>query len=202
MDNPLEQNGGSFIRYQIAKDFHVSPFFDREGSYDLHFKPLTDRLDIRIALQKKEKTVFTAQLTGQAQPFSSRNLFKTISRYPITASLTMPRIGWEAGKLYFQRRLTVYKKPVARSEFTVRTPGPTSFEKWCMTQIKRVFAKKLKEESIELILPDQSRLVLGAAQGTTHASIVVRDYRFFSRLLLSGDIGLGESYTQWGVGYR
>jgi cyclopropane-fatty-acyl-phospholipid synthase len=88
----------------------------------------------------------------------------------------------------------VYKKPVASSEFTIRTP-PTIFEKWCMNQITAFFLKKLQSDSIELLLPDRSRLILGAPQVTPQYSIVVRDYRFFSRLLLSGDIGLGESYT-------
>ena len=89
----------------------------------------------------------------------------------------------------------MYKKPVASSEFTAHTRAPTVFEKWCLKQITTFFSKKLPADSIELILPDQSRLIWGASQATPKHSIVVRDYRFFSRLLLAGDMGLGESYT-------
>lgn len=203
LDNPL-RNGDphkedlrgnpTFTRYQIAKDFHVSPFFDRTGNYDFHFKPPADTLDVHIALVKDKKTVFTAQLKGQAQPFSCTNLLKVMGRYPLTALLTMPQILWEAGKLYFKRRLPVYKKPIATSDFTIRTAPATGFQRWCMNQII-AFSKQLKLGSIELILPDQSRTILGAPQATPRHQIVVRDYRFFSRVLLSGDIGLGESYT-------
>jgi cyclopropane-fatty-acyl-phospholipid synthase len=64
-----------------------------------------------------------------------------------------------------------------------------------MKQIETFFLKKLPDDSVELRLPDRSRLILGAPQVATGYTLLVRDYRFFSRLLLSGDIGLGESYT-------
>ncbi|MEM7344273.1 MAG: DUF1365 domain-containing protein, partial [Chloroflexota bacterium] len=49
LNNPLQSNNDRLARYTIDKDFHVSPFFDREGLYDFHFAPLADKLDIHIS---------------------------------------------------------------------------------------------------------------------------------------------------------
>ncbi len=195
LNNPLQSKNGNFTRYQMDKDFYVSPFFDLEGHYDFHFAPLTDKLDIHISLIKQNKPVFTAQLTGDAQPLSSSNLLKTIGRYPITASTTMPRILWEAGKLYFQRRLPMYKKPIATSDYTIQVAPPTAFQKWCMNQSKRL-ADTIKFGHVKLILPDQSEMIVGNPDLAPQHRIWVRDYNFFSRVVTGFDIGLGESFME------
>jgi cyclopropane-fatty-acyl-phospholipid synthase len=194
LHKPLETDATSFTRYQIDKDFHVSPFFDREGRYDFHFKPLGDKLDIRITLIKEGKTVFTAQLAGAARPLNTGSLLKTIGRYPLSALLTMPRILWEAGKLYFQRSLPVYKKPVATSKFTIRKPAITRVQKWAMTMVFSI-ANQMEYGSLEMILPDRTTRLFGDQKAGPHQRLYIHDYRFFTRLVTAGDIGLGEGFT-------
>ncbi len=200
LNNPLQRDNRRLTRYKIDKDFHVSPFFDRTGTYDFHFAPLADHLDIHIRLMKQEKTVFTARLQGQARLLSSANLLKTISRYPLTASLTMPRIVWEAGKLYYQRRLPVYKKPIATSNYTIRVATPTRFQGFVLQQIIK-YGQVLQHGSIEMILPDQEKFILGDPKHGPQYRLLVRDYAFFSRLGLAGEIGFGEAYMagEWDV---
>jgi cyclopropane-fatty-acyl-phospholipid synthase len=47
--------------------------------------------------------------------------------------------------------------------------------------------------------PDGSSKTLGEATSVDHAEMIVKDWRFFSRLVFGGDIGLGESYmdAEW-----
>jgi cyclopropane-fatty-acyl-phospholipid synthase len=193
LNNPLDKAKNSFQRFQIDKEFHVSPFFDREGLYDFHFAPLGDKLDIHIRLVKNGKTVFNARLAGDAQPFTTGKLVQTISRYPLATLLTVPRIVWEAGKLYFQRRLPVYKKPVASSEFTVRKPSITRTQKWAMKLVCSIF-EQMRYGSLEMVLPDRSKVFFGDRQETPFHRIYVHDYAFFTRLVTGNDVGLGESF--------
>ncbi|GAB4443235.1 MAG: hypothetical protein Kow0031_25430 [Anaerolineae bacterium] len=193
LQEPLASGGASFTRYQIDKDFHVSPFFDREGRYDFHFKPLGDDLDIRIALLKDGQTVFNARLAGRAAPFSSASLRQTISRYPLNATLTMPRILWEAGKIYFQRRLPVYKKPIATSDFTLRKAAISRRQKWAMELVFKL-SERMTYGSLEITLPDRTTRVLGRPGAMPRQRIQIHDYAFFPRVVTAGDIGMGESY--------
>jgi cyclopropane-fatty-acyl-phospholipid synthase len=193
LHKPLESGATSFTRYQINKDFHVSPFFDREGQYDFHFGPIGDTLDIRIALIKDSQTVFTARLEGRAHPLTTSSLVKTIGRYPLTALLTIPRILWEAGRLYYQRSLSVYKKPVATSKFTIRKPAITRVQKLAMKIVFSI-AEQMKYGSLEMTLPDHSTRLFGDQKTGPHQRLYIHDYRFFTRLVTASDIGLGESF--------
>jgi cyclopropane-fatty-acyl-phospholipid synthase len=193
LKNPLSRQNSSFTRFQVDKNFHVSPFFDRDGTYDFHFAPLGDKLDIHIRLVKSGKTVFNARLAGVAQPFTTKKLLQTIGRYPFSALLTMPRIVWEAGKLYFHRRLSVYKKPVASSEFTIRRPSITYTQKVAMKLVFAV-ARHIKYGSLEIVLPDRSNVFFGDKTAKPHHRIYVHDYAFFTRLVTGNDVGLGESF--------
>jgi len=53
--------------------------------------------------------------------------------------------------------------------------------------------------SLRMTLPDGSSKTLGEATSANQAEMIVKDWRFFSRLVFGGDIGLGESYmdAEW-----
>jgi cyclopropane-fatty-acyl-phospholipid synthase len=54
---------------------------------------------------------------------------------------------------------------------------------------------KITYGSLEVILPDQTRHILGRPEALPRHRLMVHDYQFFPRIITSGDIGLGESYT-------
>lgn len=181
--------------FQIDKDFHVSPFFDRQGDYQFQFQPLGDTLDIQIQLIKQGETVFTASLNGQVKPFSTISLLKIMGTYPLNSLLTIPRIHWEAARLYFKRRLPIYTKPIPTSQFTIRQAPPSRWQRWCMNRIFSLLSR-LQVGTLEVVLPDQSRHHFGNPSADCQAKVVVRDYRFFDSLVRAGEIGLGESYVR------
>jgi len=119
-------------------------------------------------------------------------------RHPIAPHLSMPRILYEAAKLSFGKKLTYHDKPVPLSPMTIRTNPPTFVQRKCMGAAFNVLGRA-KTGSLCMTLPDGSSMTLGEATSANQAEMIVKDWRFFSRLVFGGDIGLGESYmdAEW-----
>ena len=187
-------NPGYMKHYTVRKDFHVSPFYDMGGEYDFHFANIDDRLDIRLNVLKKGKEVFYSRIQGKPIELTTKNLWRTIMRYPINAALTMPRILWQAAKLHYQKRLPVFTKPAPRSNMTIRTTPPKLFERIGMILAKRFF-RQIKTGFLQVNLPNErTPWQFGNRQTKISATIDVRDFRFFRLVLSRGDIGFGEAF--------
>jgi len=195
LQEPLEPPRGYQGHYSAEKVFFVSPFFKRKGSYEFLFSDIRHgRLDIAIHYRQNENLVFAARLQGRARPFNSFNLAATLFRHPLVASLTMPRIIWQAGRLHFKRKLPVFQKPPPMSPMTVRKAGPGFLERagrWAFFSC----LSGMEKGSLSITLPDGDRRVLGETGKGEEASLVVRDNAFFRRTLARGEIGFGESFT-------
>ncbi len=181
-------------RFTHGKEFHVSPFNDMSGEYRFTFSPPGGAVDIRVDLWKDGRPVFTSQLCGEPRPFTAANLRRILLEYPLTAALTVPRIVAQAARLYFGKKLPVFTKPAPSSPMTIGTLPPTRLQRGAAAALKRVLAK-LRHGCLHLVLPDSTVLTFGGELPGTHAEIRVRDWRFFTRVLVGGDVGLGESYT-------
>ena len=184
---------GGQIHFTQAKEFHVSPFFPREGSYRFQLSEPQVQLDNRIHYQLADQLVFTARLQGRARPLTNRILLHTIIRQPLTAALTMPRILWQAARLYWQRRLPVYTKPVPDHSMTIR-PVPATL----LDRLGRVLTHKhlggLRRGALQLLQPDGTVTRYGD-ETSTPRRLTVRENRFFRRVMLAGEIGFGEAYV-------
>lgn len=189
------ERSGYLGHFSAQKVFHVSPFFDRKGSYEFFLSDVgKDSLDILIHYRQGERIVFAARLTGKARPMDRRSLSATLARHPAAAALTMPRILWQAGRLYFQRKLPVFDKPAPFSPMTIRRPPPGPLQKLG----KRAFFSHLSSMEaglLEVHLPDGSRRTLGETGKGQEGTLLIRDEAFFRRILMKGEMGLGESYT-------
>lgn len=178
--------------YNSDKQFHVSPFFSRDGRYQFQITEPEQQLDNRIHLHQAEQLTFIARIQGRAEPLTSGALLRTIVRHPFSAALTMPRILWQAAKLYWQRRLPVHTKPIPDHSMTIRLSPPTLLER-----IGRFFAQrqlsKLKQGQLALLLPDGRQLSFGTAD-VKPQQLQVRTNRFFQRVMFAGEIGFGEAY--------
>ncbi len=189
---------GEKLHYRAPKDFHVSPFNNVAGDYDFLFTPRVDKeLDVRIELRRDGDLILRAQLWGQALPLNSRIHARTLLRHPLVPRLTMPRILWEAARLHFKKNLHVHTKPRPRSFMTIRRIPPTSFQRKCMKAVKDILGR-MDRGQLHMVLPDGENLTLGTcrkalSKGRT-AHLQVNDHRFFSRVALHGDIGLGDAY--------
>ena len=58
------------------------------------------------------------------------------------------------------------------------------------------FFGRLKGGRVQLIKPDGQSMLLGEGGSQPPIELVVHDKRFYKDILLSGSVGLGESYTQ------
>lgn len=191
-------NGGFPVRYEADKAFHVSPFFDLNGRYEFSFGDVRDRLDVTVRLVREGEQVFEAGLTeeGERLPLTDGALLRNALRRPFTAHLTFPRILWEAGKLYFGKRLGFHAKPEPSSKMTIRhgkSPG-------LLGDIPRrlVFRtlRRMDHGRLELNLPGGESISFGSGDAEQTVRMDIHDPRFFRRVVLDEDVGLGEMYSE------
>ena len=107
------------------KDFHVSPFNSRKGSYSLRaMDPLAAYeesghvcIDNTIVLRSsKESAKIVARVKSEGKPreatkIESLELYRFIAAWWWVGLATFPRIVWEAQKLLFRRKLHVWYRP-------------------------------------------------------------------------------------------
>ena len=132
-----------------SKDFHVSPFNDRRGSYSLAaHDPLTNNerskwlLDNTIVLRSAEsRPKLIARIFADGDPLDPRamgqlNFWRFVIAWWWVGFLTFPRIIKEAYLLYFNRGLPVWFRP----EVDKRSLGrrPTSSERYSASFLHRI----------------------------------------------------------------
>ncbi|SMY19213.1 unnamed protein product [Zymoseptoria tritici ST99CH_1A5] len=107
------------------KDFHVSPFNSRKGSYSLKaIDPLAAfqetgqvKIDNTIVLRSsKDEAKIVARVFSEGIPkeptkITTFELVKFIAAWWWVGLATFPRIVWEAQKLFFKRKLHVWYRP-------------------------------------------------------------------------------------------
>lgn len=186
-------------KYNAQKKFFVSPFNNMKGKYNFYFSKISNEINIKIELYRENQIIMNAVLKGNAVEFTSANHLKTIIKHPFLPHLTMPRIIWQATKLFLLRRLPVYQKPVPIDVMTIKKIPPTIFQKICMKIVFNVFSK-IKIGSIQMFMPDQKMKQFGDKNSKLNVKLFVHDYKFFSTSVKGGDIGFGESYMkeEWG----
>lgn len=88
----------------------------------------------------------------------------------------------------------MYQKPVPESAMTVRPVPPTRADRLGMKMVLK-FLGRLPQGELLLSTPDGRLHRLGVAGGEPSIRMEVREFRFFRRVMLSGDIGFGEAFT-------
>ncbi len=112
-----KNSDGAFF-WTIQKKFHVSPFNKVEGEYALKLKESGEEFFIEINLIKDSQMFFSSFVKGKAIPFSKAGILKILLKNTPAVFLTTSRIGWQAFKLYFFKKLHVFDKPVPISDKT------------------------------------------------------------------------------------
>lgn len=107
--------------WRFSKSFFVSPFFDTEGEYRVAVRQEGVELAVEVDLFKSGQQVFASALRGHARALTVANLLKTLSRYPLTLVLTIPRIHIQALFLFLWAKVTPYVKPAPASPYTIRS---------------------------------------------------------------------------------
>ena len=122
------------FRGHWAKDFHVSPFNSRKGSYSLAaYDPFSGRsaqqatIDNTITLSSSKshsKLVARIFSTGQSIDPSRMSLLSKVRFFASwwwVGFITYPRIVKEAGKLFFRKKLHVWFRPEVLKDSIGRT---------------------------------------------------------------------------------
>jgi DUF1365 family protein len=97
----------SVMRFEFGKEFHVSPFWPMDMSYDWRLSAPGEQLRIHMDnLQRKgghPRRVFDATLTLQRKEISSAALARALYRYPLMTAKVSGAIYWQALRLWFRR---------------------------------------------------------------------------------------------------
>jgi len=185
----------SALVFQQPKAFHVSPFFPRTGRYGFRLSLPEQTLSLAITFcLEADKPALQASFTGTAEPLTPRVLARTILLHPLRAVMTFPRILWQAGRLYFQKRLKVYPKPDPCSPLTLRQAPPSLLQR-LGKKVMTLFFGPLDHGRMTMTLPDGGQLVFGQPDGSPQVVMNVVRHRFFQRAMLAADIGFGEAYV-------
>jgi cyclopropane-fatty-acyl-phospholipid synthase len=192
-DGP-EPTRGFLKRFRSSKAFHVSPFNDMKGEYDFQFTDIGDTLDIRLDILREDRVVFRTRLWGDSKPLTNTALVRTALRHPVTTSLTMPRILWQAAKLRWGKKLEHRPKPPPSSPLTIRVAPPSRLQTWAMSEVFKTF-RSFESGSLTVMLPDGPVHRFGREGTGVGATMRVNDYRLFRRVVLHGDNGFGDAYV-------
>ncbi len=181
--------------FETEKRFHVSPFFPRKGRYTFRLGPPAERLSLEIAYYLEgERPALVATFAGEAQPLTAHTLRRIVCLHPLRAAMTFPRILWQAGRLFVEKRLAVYTKPEPCSSLTIRQAPPTVLERLGRRVMVRFFGQ-LDHGQLTMTLPGGEQLVFGRSDGSPQVAMTVVRHRFFRRAMLAADIGFGEAYV-------
>jgi DUF1365 family protein len=86
-------------RYQFAKSFHVSPFWDMDMEYDWRFSEPSAELNVHMLNYRKETKLFEVNLDLKRAEISSPNLARMLLSYPPMTLKVLGAIYWQALKL-------------------------------------------------------------------------------------------------------
>lgn len=117
--SPVDDKPGTISMYLAEKAFHVSPFNNMEGTYEFFFPNPDEKLAVTINLRKENEVVFKARMWGDKSQLTNLNLVKTALKNPFKAHLTMPRILWEAAKLFFIKKMPYHDVPKTNHPMTL-----------------------------------------------------------------------------------
>ncbi len=191
--SPVRDEERDRATYRAEKAFHVSPFNRIEGTYEFFFADPFRELDVRINIRQNDEIVFEAELRGTPVPLTPAHQLRMFLRHPVVPHLSMPRILYEAARLAFGKKLEYHDKPVPLSPMTIRLNPPTVVQRKCMKTVFDLLGTA-RRGSLRMTLPDGTVKTFGDASTNRPAEMTVRDWRFFSRAVIGGDIGFGESY--------
>ena len=65
-----------------------------------------------------------------------------------------------------------------------------------MARLALAFAAQLRRGTLTVQLPDGRSLMFGGAEPGPHATMIIKDFGFARRVIISGDLGIAEAYLR------
>ena len=135
----------------ISRQFHVSPFNDRLGTYNFRCTPPTSIELTLVTPEGKPKLVATLKGKQSVEMASLWALILCV-RYGWWIFLTFPRILFEAWKLHYRKRLPVYMRPEPLDvKGTVWRQSPASTDSYFKSLLIRYFQWRGKSITFKIL---------------------------------------------------
>ncbi|MEM6453816.1 MAG: DUF1365 domain-containing protein [Acidobacteriota bacterium] len=113
LHRPMTGSTARVLRYDLRKDFHVSPFMPMEQDYAWRFSAPGSRLLVHMENFARDADaapsadrgprLFDATLTLARRPLNGRTLAGVLARYPAMTAAVFARIYWQAARLWWKR---------------------------------------------------------------------------------------------------
>jgi uncharacterized protein len=92
-------NDGSFYRFELDKEFHVSPFMPLDLHYVWRFTAPEEKLVAGMELFRDGKLIFNVALELECQPLDGPHMTRTLLRWPWMTGRIITLIYWQALRL-------------------------------------------------------------------------------------------------------
>lgn len=100
---PRPKDGGGVrgapIRQTVDKQLFVSPFMDRDLTYDFTVRPPGEAVSIVVAVRRGDTPILTASFAGQRRPLTDSQLLRAFVTHPLLTWKVTGGIHWEALKM-------------------------------------------------------------------------------------------------------
>jgi len=112
------------MKFDLNKEFHISPFMPMELQYDWRFTQPLDLLTVHMNNFSGNNKVFDATLSLKKKPMSAMNCARALTVFPFMTVKVIVGIYWEALRLFI-KRTPVHSHPedIAKHKHTHTTGG-------------------------------------------------------------------------------
>ncbi|HET8710172.1 MAG TPA: DUF1365 domain-containing protein [Spongiibacteraceae bacterium] len=107
--------------FLVKKQFHVSPFFNVEGTYQFRFQIDRTINSILIEYSDEAGKLLMASISGKPALWSSTALFSALLKMPLLTFAVTLRIHWQAIKLWIKGAPFYGAKPPSPTSLPIRT---------------------------------------------------------------------------------
>jgi DUF1365 family protein len=94
---PADRSGP--VRQTVEKQFFVSPFMDRDLTYDFTVQPPGEAVSVVVAVRRGDTPILTASFAGQRRPLTDGQLLRAFVTHPLLTWKVTFGIHWEALKM-------------------------------------------------------------------------------------------------------
>ena len=129
------------VRFTFPKTFYVSPFYRVDGAYELALDESGDLFKLTIDLRQGNQIVLTTGMSGKPTPLSRWSVVRSSVRLPFIVMTVIPRITWQAVRLYVHRRIEVVRKPAPSHAATIGATRPSLIHRMRESLIGRASGK-------------------------------------------------------------